>query len=138
MKPLPAIIISVLAAATIGACGPSSDTKSPDGKTMSKDSGMKGMDMSKGDMKGMDMKGVASDKKADGQVHKATGKVTKVDRAAATVTIDHGPVASMNWPSMSMAFKVKDPAMLEKIKQGAQVEFSFAQSGKDHVITDIK
>jgi len=86
-------------------------------------------------MKGMDIK---SDQKAEGQVHKATGKVTKVDRSAGTVTIDHGPVSSMNWPSMSMAFKVKEPAMLDKAKQGAPIEFSFTQSGKDYVITEMK
>lgn len=71
-------------------------------------------------------------------IHKATGKVTKVDQVKGTVTIAHGPVASINWPSMTMAFKVKDKAMLEKVKQGDNVEFSFTSSGKDHVITDIK
>ena len=101
-------------------------------------SGMKGMDMKGGDMpmKGMDMK---KDKKdAGGTVHKATGKVTKVDTAQGSVTIAHGPVPSMNWPSMTMAFKAKDKAMLQKIKPGDQVEFSFVQSGKDHTITEIK
>jgi Cu(I)/Ag(I) efflux system protein CusF len=138
MRAIAAIVISVLAAATLGACGPSSDTKSPDGKTMSKDSGMKGMDMSKGDVKGMEMKGMDSGKQAEGQVHQATGKVTKVDRAAGTVTVDHEPVPSMKWPSMTMAFKAKDKAMLEKAKEGSKVDFSFVQYGKDYVITDIK
>ena len=92
--------------------------------------GMEGMDM-----KGMDMK---KDKAAAGKVHKANGKVTKVDKAGGAVTIAHGPVASMNWPSMTMTFKVKDKAMLDKVKNGDQVEFSFQESGKDHVITEIK
>ena len=101
-------------------------------------SGMKGMDMKDGDMgmKGMDMK---KDKKAAaGTVHKASGKVTKVDQAKGTVTIEHGPVASMSWPSMTMSFKVKDKAMLGKVKNGQKVDFSFVQSGKDHTITEIK
>jgi Cu(I)/Ag(I) efflux system periplasmic protein CusF len=98
---------------------------------------MKGMDMK--DHKGMDMKSMeGSDKKGEGQVHKATGKVTKIDRSAGVVTIAHDPVPSMKWPSMTMAFKVKDKAMLEKLKSDAKVDFSFMQSGKDHVITDIK
>jgi Cu(I)/Ag(I) efflux system periplasmic protein CusF len=100
---------------------------------LSQSGDMKGMDMK--DHKGMDMK---SDKKAEGQVHKATGKVAKVDRSAGTVTIDHEPVASMKWPSMSMAFKVKDKAMLEKVKPDAKVDFRFTQSGKDYIITEIK
>ena len=98
--------------------------------------GMKGMDMKDGmGMKGMDMK---SDKADSGMVHKATGKVTKVDQAKGWVTIAHGPVATMNWPSMTMSFKVKDKAMLDKIKNGDQVEFSFVESGRDHTITEIK
>ena len=101
-------------------------------------SGMKGMEMKDGDMgmKGMEMK---KDKKAAaGTVHKASGKVTKVDQAKGTVTVAHGPVASLNWPSMTMAFKVKDKAMLDKVKSGSQVEFSFVQSGNDDTITEIK
>jgi Cu(I)/Ag(I) efflux system periplasmic protein CusF len=100
-------------------------------------SGMKGMDM-KDDMgmKGVDMK---KDKKAGaGKTHKATGKVTKVDPGKGSVTISHGPVASMNWPAMTMTFKAKDKAMLDKVKNGDQVEFSFVGSGKDQVITEIK
>jgi Cu(I)/Ag(I) efflux system protein CusF len=88
-----------------------------------------------GGMKDMDMK---MDKKAAGKVHKASGKVTKVNQAKGTVTIAHGPVASMSWPSMTMSFKAKDKAMLQKVKPGDQVEFSFVQSGKDHTITAIK
>jgi Cu(I)/Ag(I) efflux system periplasmic protein CusF len=89
------------------------------------------------DHKGMDMKGMKSDAKGD-QGHKATGKVSKIDPAAGTVTIAHEPVPSMKWPSMTMAFKVKDKALLERAKPGAKVDFSFTQSGKDYVITDIK
>ena len=98
--------------------------------------GMKGMDMKDGmGMKGMDMK---SDKATPGKVHKASGKVTKVDQAKGSVTIAHGPVATMNWPSMTMSFKVKDKTMLDKVQNGQQVDFSFVESGKEHTITEIK
>lgn len=86
-------------------------------------------------MKDMDLK---KDKKAEGTVHKASGKVTRVDPAKGSVTIAHGPVPSMNWPPMTMSFKAKDKAMLDKVKPGDQVQFSFVQSGKDHTITEIK
>ena len=75
---------------------------------------------------------------APGKEHEASGKVTKVDKARGSVTIAHGPVASMNWPGMSMSFKVKDKAMLDKVKNGDQVQFSFIQSGKDYTITQMK
>ena len=70
--------------------------------------------------------------------HKASGKVTEVDRGKARVTIQHGPVPSLKWPPMTMAFDVKDAALLAKVKPGAKVEFSFIQSGRDYVITDLK
>jgi Cu(I)/Ag(I) efflux system periplasmic protein CusF len=97
---------------------------------------MKGMDMKDGDMKGMDMK---SEKKAGkAAVHNATGVVTKVDHAASKVTIKHGPVQSLSWPSMTMAFTVKDKAMLDKIKKDQKVDFEFVQQGKDYVVTSVK
>jgi len=77
-------------------------------------------------------------KASAGTEHKASGKVTKVDKAGGSVTIAHGPVASLSWPSMSMSFKVKDKAMLDKVKNGDQVEFRFVQSGKDYTITQMK
>ena len=71
-------------------------------------------------------------------VHQASGTVTKVDHDKARVTIKHGPVASLRWPTMTMGFGVKDKALLEKAKPGANVEFRFVRSGKDYVITEIK
>jgi Cu(I)/Ag(I) efflux system protein CusF len=108
--------------------------------TLAQSDSMKGMDMKGMDMKdqnGMDMK-MEKKQSASGKVHKGTGKVTKVDPAASTVTIAHEPVSTMNWPAMSMTFKVKDKKMLDKAKTGEKVEFSFVQSGKDYTITDIK
>ena len=70
--------------------------------------------------------------------HQASGKVTKVDRAAGRITIAHGPVASLKWPAMTMAFEVKDKALLDKAKPGGNIEFSFVESGRKHVITAIK
>jgi Cu(I)/Ag(I) efflux system periplasmic protein CusF len=90
-------------------------------------------------MKGMEMKDMPMkmDKKdAKGTVHKATGVVTKVDKDK--VTIKHEPVASMNWPSMTMAFVVKDKAMMEKLKKDQKVDFEFVQQGKDYVVTGVK
>ena len=96
--------------------------------------GMKGMEM-----KDMDMKGMHKDaKKASGRSHHAAGKVKSVNAAKGTVTIDHGPVASLNWPAMTMTFKAKDKALLEKMKQGEKVDFEFIQQGKDYIVTAVK
>src|SRR5688572_1958841 len=83
------------------------------GSAFAQSGGMKGMDMKDMPMKGMDMK---MDKKdAKGTVHKASGVVTKVDKDK--VTIKHGPVPSMKWPAMTMAFVVKDKALMDKMKK---------------------
>ena len=94
--------------------------------------GMKGMDM-----KDMDMK-MEKKKSTGGKMHKGTGKVTKVDPAASSVTIAHDPVSTMSWPAMTMTFKVKDKALLEKVKQGEKVDFEFVQQGKDYIVTAVK
>lgn len=76
------------------------------------------------------------DKKTEGQVHKGTGVVTKVDKDK--VTIKHDPIRSLNWPAMTMAFAVKDKAMLDKVAKDKKVEFEFVQQGQRSVITSIK
>lgn len=97
-------------------------------------SGMKGMEMKDMPMKGMDMK--MDTKDAKGTVHKATGVVTRVEKDK--VTIKHEPVQSLNWPTMTMAFTVKDKAMLDKVAKDKKVEFEFVQQGQQFVITSIK
>lgn len=87
---------------------------------------MKGMDMAKKPAAGMPM------------AHKATGTVKKVDAKAGVVTIAHEPVNTMNWPAMTMGFKVKDKMLLNKFSDGKKVEFEFMQEDKDYVITGVK
>ena len=86
-------------------------------------------------MGGMDMKG---DKKAQGKVHKGTGVVKSVDAQKGTVTLAHGPIKSLDWPSMTMRFSAKDKKMLEAIKPGDKVEFEFVQESSKNTITSIK
>jgi Cu(I)/Ag(I) efflux system protein CusF len=74
----------------------------------------------------------------DGAVHKATGVVMKVDAAKKKVTIKHGPVQSLKWPAMNMAFSVKDKAMLDRMPKGRKIDFEFVQEGKDYVVTSVK
>lgn len=96
--------------------------------------GMKGMDMRDMPMKGMEMK--ADKKEAKDTVHQATGVATRLDTDK--VTIKHEPVPSMNWPSMTMSFKVKDKAVMDKIKKGEKMQFKFVEEGREYVVTDVK
>jgi Cu(I)/Ag(I) efflux system protein CusF len=64
--------------------------------------------------------------------------VTRVDAAKNKVTIKHEPIKSLQWPAMTMAFTVKDKAMLEKMPKGKKVDFEFQEQGRDYVITSVK
>jgi|CXWJ01.1.fsa_nt_gi Cu/Ag efflux protein CusF len=88
------------------------------------------------DMKGMDM----AKKPTAGapMAHKAMGTVKKVDAKAGVVTLAHEPVKSLNWPSMTMGFKVKDKMLMDKLTDGKKVKFEFTQEDRDYVITAVK
>ena len=88
------------------------------------------------DMKGMSMGGKSA---ATAQAtHTTKGTVKKVDAPAAVVTLAHEPVKTLGWPSMTMSFKIKDRALLDKFAEGKSVEFDFVQAGKDYVITAVR
>jgi len=86
--------------------------------------------------KGTDM--TKSENKAQAQVHKGTGVVTNIDRAAGKVTLRHDPIKSLSWPGMNMAFAVKDKAMLDSLAKDKKVQFELVQQGEQFVITSIK
>jgi Cu/Ag efflux protein CusF len=51
------------------------------------------------------------------------GTVKKVDMKAGKVTIIHEELTNLDMPAMTMVFRTADPAMLEKMKAGADIEF---------------
>ncbi|MDE2000102.1 MAG: copper-binding protein [Burkholderiales bacterium] len=88
------------------------------------------------DMKMMDMmKKPAAYAQA---THMASGVVKKLDAKAGIATIAHEPVASLNWPAMTMGFMVKDKMLLDELSVGKKVNFEFAQADKGYVITGVK
>lgn len=86
-------------------------------------------------MKDMDMK--AEKKAASATVHKARGVVRSLDAGKGTVGIAHDAIQSLNWPAMTMTFKLRDQAMASGLKTGDKVDFAFVQSGKNYVVTEI-
>ena len=53
----------------------------------------------------------------------ADGKITKVDKPGGKLTIDHGPLPN-GMPAMKMAFRVKDAAWLNQLKEGERIRFA--------------
>ena len=102
--------------------------------------GMKGMDMKDMDakkcqdmMKGMDAKGTAKS-----AAHEADAVVKEFDAVQGKVTLAHGPVKSLGWPAMTMAFGVKDKALYDKLAVGAKVHVGFKKEGDGYVVTSVK
>ena len=67
----------------------------------------------------------------------ADGEIRKVDKDAGKVTIKHGTIPSMDMPPMTMVYRVKDPAMLDAVKQGDKVKFVAENVGGQFVVTEI-
>ena len=53
----------------------------------------------------------------------ADGVVKKIDKAGKRVTLSHGPLPS-GMPAMTMAYRVKDAAWLDKMKEGQKIRFA--------------
>ncbi|UPT63384.1 MAG: efflux RND transporter periplasmic adaptor subunit [Hyphomonadaceae bacterium JAD_PAG50586_4] len=70
------------------------------------------------------------------QSHNATGRVTALN--GLNVTIAHGPVPSLQWPSMTMAFVLERPEQARGIAIGDTITFRFRQDGSRYVIVDIR
>lgn len=60
-------------------------------------------------------------------LHTAEGKVESV--APDGLTISHGPVATLKWPSMTMGFAKAAPDAFPSIKPGETVRFVFKEGG---------
>jgi Cu(I)/Ag(I) efflux system periplasmic protein CusF len=54
----------------------------------------------------------------------AEGEVRRVNAAGQEITLRHGDIKNLDMPPMTMVFKVKDAALLEKVKAGDKVRFT--------------
>ncbi len=71
--------------------------------------------------------------------HHGVGNIKEMDWAHATVTIAHDPIASLNWPAMTMDFRARDPALLRPLKPGQKVDFEIVEeSAGEYVIIRIQ
>jgi uncharacterized cupredoxin-like copper-binding protein/Cu/Ag efflux protein CusF len=59
----------------------------------------------------------------EGGKSRTAGLVRKVDKVAGKVTIRHEPIENLGMPKMTMIFRVRDPAMLDRLKEGDRILF---------------
>ena len=68
----------------------------------------------------------------------AVGVVKAIDAANGKVTIEHEPIAALQWPAMTMRFTFKDPKLVEGLKAGDKIHFTFTQEGQLSVLQSIE
>ena len=66
------------------------------------------------------------------------GEVRKVDKEQGKITLKHGPIPNLEMPGMTMVFRVKEPAMLERIQAGDKVRFSADKLNGQMTVTSIE
>jgi uncharacterized cupredoxin-like copper-binding protein len=66
------------------------------------------------------------------------GEVRKVDKESRKITLKHGAIRNLDMPAMTMVFQVKDPALLDRVKQGDKVRFHVEKVNDAMVVTAIE
>ncbi len=65
------------------------------------------------------------------------GTIKAIDRDAGTVTLDHGPIATLNWPAMTMTFKIESVDILKDAAVGNKVHFTLKNQGGKPTVTEL-
>lgn len=66
------------------------------------------------------------------------GEVRKIDKAQGKITLKHGEIKNLEMPPMTMVFKVKDAALLDRVQQGDKVGFTADKIGGEYTVTGIE
>ena len=118
MKNLTAIALGIALSAGLAGCGKQGEApKTEEKAAMADDAGTMAMP-------------------AETKHGKGTATVTAIDSAKGQVTLDHGAIAELEWPPMTMGFAAK-PELLKDIKVGDKVAFELNWDGKAGTITKL-
>lgn len=66
------------------------------------------------------------------------GVVKKIDKDAGKISIAHEAIENLGMPSMTMVFRVKDPGMLDAVKEGDKIIFLADRIGGALTVTKIE
>lgn len=69
----------------------------------------------------------------------ATGRgvISAIDAEGGKITIEHEPIASLEWPAMTMGFAAS-PALIQQAKVGDRIEFDLAVRGSAGEVKAIR
>jgi Cu(I)/Ag(I) efflux system protein CusF len=65
------------------------------------------------------------------------GEVKKIDKPAGRITLKHAEIKAYDMPGLTGAYKVQDPAMLDRVQVGDHVQFSLDRVNNQYTITKI-
>ncbi len=66
------------------------------------------------------------------------GEVKKIDKPAGRITLKHAEIKVYDMPGLTGAYKVQDPAMLDKVQVGDRVQFNLDRVNNQYTITKIE
>ncbi len=66
------------------------------------------------------------------------GKVRKIDKAKARITLEHGEIRSLTLPPMTMTYRVRDARALDALAIGDKVKFEAQKVGGQYTVTLIR
>lgn len=75
---------------------------------------------------------------AAGTMQMSDATVGKIDKANGKVTLSHGPIPNLDMPPMTMVFRVKDKAWLDKLKQGDKIRFMAEQISGAYTVVHLE
>ena len=67
----------------------------------------------------------------------ASGTIESIDAAGGKIEISHGPVATLEWPAMTMGFRAT-PEQISAVQVGQPVDFDFTVQGPEATLTNIE
>jgi Cu(I)/Ag(I) efflux system membrane fusion protein len=69
-------------------------------------------------------------------VHEAVGRIVAFD--GQTITLDHEAVPALKWPAMEMDFTLARPGLVQGLKPGDTVRFSFREAQQGHEVVALR
>lgn len=66
------------------------------------------------------------------------GEVRSIDKAAGKITLKHGAMPKFDMPPMTMAYRVKDKAMLDRLKPGDKIKFDVDGVGGEFTVLRLE
>lgn len=71
-------------------------------------------------------------------VIETTGEVRGLTAKSGQIKLRHEAIPALGWPAMVMSFKAQDRKLLNGLKVGDAVAFSFVSGEAGHVVTAIR